>query len=74
MVKKDYLYDMIGGGFYRYHLYKVTDARRQEYYICEPVNRGGTIISNSVEEIQAKIDWQAVVLNSFDKHIMGSSK
>lgn len=69
--KKEYLYNVIVGGFYSYQVYKITDAALQVYYVAHPVGHGGTVLADREEDIRPQLEKQAVILNDFLSKIRG---
>lgn len=62
---KTYLYNISVGGFYQFKIFEIVDARKQVYYIGEPVARGGTKIADTVEELLEKLKAQVPLLNKY---------
>ena len=62
---KTYLYNISVGEVYQFKIFEVIDAHKQVYYIGEPVDRGGTKIADTVEELQTKLESEVPLLNSF---------
>lgn len=62
---KTYLYNVSVGGFYQFKIFEVIDAHKQVYYIGEPVDRGGTKLADTVEDLKKKLEAQVPLLNSF---------
>ena len=58
MIIKTYLYDITVGNFYNFHVYKVTDAHKQVYYIGEPVSHGGTKTADTIEKLKKELSKQ----------------
>ena len=66
---KTYLYNICVGGFYQFKVFEVVDAHKQVYYIGEPVDRGGTKLADSVEELRKKLESEVPILNSFLRRV-----
>lgn len=64
-VTKDFMYSIIVGDYYAFSVYKVTDAAKQVYYIGERMNRGGTVIGNTEEEVKRLLEAQVPIINDF---------
>lgn len=64
-VTKDFMYSIIVGDYYAFNVYKVTDAAKQVYYIGERMNRGGTVIGNTEEEVKRLLEAQVPIINDF---------
>lgn len=62
---KTYLYNICVGNFYQFKVFEVVDAHKQTYYIGEPVDRGGTKLANTIEELQKKLEAQVPLLNKY---------
>lgn len=62
---KTYLYNITVGGFYYFNLFKIEDARHYVYYIGEPVDRGGTKLADTIEELRKKLETEVPLLNKY---------
>lgn len=62
---KEFLRLIIVGDFYQFKLFKVTDAAHQIYYIGERINRGGTVIGDTEEDVQRQLEAQVPLINRF---------
>lgn len=64
-LSKEYLYTYSTGGFYQFHIYKITDAAHQVYYVGSPVTHGGTKLADTEEELKKLLDAEVPILNDF---------
>ena len=64
-VTKEFLRLVIVGGLYQFKLFKVTDAARQVYYIGGRIDRGGTVIGDTVEDVERQLEAQVPLINRF---------
>lgn len=62
---KEYVGCLIGGNFYKYEVYKVTDAKGMVLYIAEPVGMGGTRVAKTQEELAQQVDKDAKYMNKY---------
>lgn len=62
---KTYLYNITVGGFYQFRVFQVVDAHKQVYFIGEPVDRGGTKLADTFEELKEKLKAQLPLLNKY---------
>ena len=66
-MKKTYLYDIILGGFYRWRVFKIEDARHNVYYSGERTNHGATVLADKLEDIKPQLARQVKLINQFLK-------
>lgn len=64
-VTKEFLRTIIVGNFYMFKLFKVTDAAHQVYYIGERINRGGTVIGDTEQDVIKQLEAQVPILNLY---------
>ena len=64
-VTKEFLRLVIVGGLYQFKLFKVTDAAHQVYYIGGRIDRGGTVIGDTVEDVERQLEAQVPLINRF---------
>jgi hypothetical protein len=62
---KEFLRTVIVGNFYMFKLFKVTDAAHQVYYIGERINRGGTVIGDTEQDVIKQLEAQVPILNLY---------
>lgn len=62
---KEFLRTVIVGNFYTFKLFKVTDAAHQVYYIGERINRGGTVIGDTEQDVIRQLEAQVPILNLY---------
>lgn len=62
---KEFLRTVIVGDFYMFKLYKVTDAAHQVYYIGGRINRGGTVIGDTEQDVIKQLEAQVSILNLY---------
>jgi hypothetical protein len=62
---KEFLRTVIVGNFYMFRLFKVTDAAHQVYYIGERINRGGTVIGDTEQDVIKQLEAQVPILNLY---------
>lgn len=54
---------LITGNFYRYNVYKITDAKNNIYYNAEPVGAGVTRCAKNLEKLKEILDNDVWALN-----------
>lgn len=64
-VKKTFLRLVCVGGYYQFNLYKIEDAAHQVYYIGGRINRGGTVIGDTEEDVIRQLEAQVPILNLY---------
>ena len=62
---KEFLRTIIVGDFYMFKLFKVTDAAHQVYYIGGRINRGGTVIGDTEQDVIKQLEAQVPILNLY---------
>ena len=62
---KEFLRTVIVGNFYMFKLCKVTDAAHQVYYIGERIDRGGTVIGDTEQDVIRQLEAQVPILNFY---------
>lgn len=64
-VKKTFLRFVCVGGCYQFKLYKIEDAAHQVYYIGGRIDRGGTVIGDTEEDVIRQLEAQVPILNLY---------
>ena len=64
-VTKELLRLIIVGDFYQFKLFKVTDAAHQVYYIGGRIDRGGTVIGDTEQDVIKQLEAQVPILNLY---------
>lgn len=64
-VKKEFLRTVIVGGFYYFNLFKIEDAAHQVYYVGERINRGGTVIGDTEQDVIRQLEAEVPIINDF---------
>ena len=64
-VTKEFLRTVIVGDFYMFKLFRVTDAAHQVYYIGGRIDRGGTVIGDTEEDVIRQLEAQVPILNLY---------
>ena len=64
-VTKEFLRLIIVGDFYQFKLFKVTDAAHQVYYIGGRIDRGGTVIGDTEQDVIKQLEAQVPILNLY---------
>ena len=62
---KEFLRFITVGNFYKFKLFKITDAAHQVYYVGERINRGGTVIGDTEADVQRQLEAQVPLINRF---------
>ena len=62
---KEFLRFIIVGNFYKFKLFKITDAVHQVYYVGERIDRGGTVIGDTEADVQRQLEAQVPLINRF---------
>lgn len=62
---KEFLRLIIAGDFYQFKLFKVTDAAHQVYYVGERINRGGTVIGDTEQDVVRQLEAQVPLIKQF---------
>lgn len=62
---KEFLRTIIVGDFYMFKLFKVTDAAHNVYYIGGRINRGGTVIGDTEQDVIKQLEAQVPILNLY---------
>ena len=62
---KEFLRLIIVGDFFQFKLFRVVDAAHQVYYIGERINRGATVIGDTVEDVERQLEAQVPLINRF---------
>lgn len=62
---KEFLRLIIVGDFYQFNLYKIEDAAHQVYYVGERINRGGTVIGDTEQDVIKQLEAQVPILNLY---------
>lgn len=62
---KEFVGHFIAGNFYKYSVYKVTDAKNMVLYIAEPVGMGGTRVSLSQADLFVQLQKDARYMNKY---------
>lgn len=64
-VTKEFLRSVCVGGFYYFNLFKIEDAAHQVYYVGERINRGGTVIGDTEQDVVRQLEAQVPLIKQF---------